>query len=154
MTLTRGSDKQPEGRVAYRPVVTPIHEGSSLQITPLVNTSGRFVMLDVHSRVSVREPSVPGKRPVANADDQGPAAIVAALDRPRLVTQRLATTLRAPVDSVILVGGMSFSAKPQGDDPPLFLFVRATVQELRDDVRKAVPVEPLPPREDEPADHE
>jgi hypothetical protein len=142
LILTRGNNNQPEGRVAYRPLVTPIQEGSSLQVTPLVNTSGKFVMLDVHSRVSVREPVAPGRRPAARDDDQGPAAVVAALDRPRLVTQRLATTLRAPVDRVMLVGGMSFSAKPQGDEPPLYLFLRATVQELRDDMKKAVPVEP------------
>jgi len=142
LVLTRGNNNQPEGRVAYRPLMTPIQEGSSLQVTPLVNTSGKFVMLDVHSRVSFREPAAPGKRPAARDDDQGPAAVVAALDRPRLVTQRLATTLRAPVDKVILIGGMSFSAKPQGDEPPLYLFLRATVQELRDDVKKVVPVEP------------
>ncbi len=93
LVLTRGANNQAEGRVAYRPIVTPIQEGRSLQVTPLVNTSGKFVMLDVHSRVSVREPAVPGKRPAARDDDQGPAAIVAALDRPRLATQRLATTL-------------------------------------------------------------
>jgi hypothetical protein len=154
MIVTRGTNNQPEGRVAYHPVVTPIHEGSSLQVTPLVNTSGKFVMLDVHSRVSVREPAIPGGRQVVHDDDQSPAAIVAALDHPRLVTQRLATTLRAPVDRVILVGAMSFSTKPQEDEAPLYLFLRATVQELRDDVKRAVPVEPLPLKEEETTEQE
>ena len=154
LVLTRGTNNQPEGRVAYRPVVTPIQEGRSLQVTPLVNTSGKFVMLDVHSRVSIREPAAPGRRPAARDDDQGPAAIVAAIDRPRIATQHLATTLRAPVDRVMLVGGMSFSAKPQGDEPPLYLFLRATVQELRDDVKKAAPVEPAQPKNDEATERE
>src|SRR5437763_520211 len=63
-------------------------------------------------------------------------------------------TLRAPVDRVILVGGMSFATRAQGDEPPLYLFLRATVQELRDDVKKAVPVEPAQPREDDATEKE
>lgn len=148
--LSRGNNNQPEGRAAYRPSVTPIQEGTSLQITPLVNASGRFVMLDVHSRVSLREPAAPARRQAARDEDQGPAAVIAALDRPRLVTQRLATTLRAPVDRVILVGGMTVSTRPQGDDSTLCLFLRATVQELRDDAKRAAPVAPAQPKEEEP----
>jgi hypothetical protein len=144
--LTRGTNDEPVGRVAYRPAITPIQEGTSLQITPLVSTSGKFVMLDVHSRVAIREAAPAARRQVARDDDQGPAAIVGALDRPRLVTQRLATTLRAPFDRVMLVGGMTFAAKPQGNDPPLYLFLRATVQELKDDTKRAEVVEPAVPK--------
>jgi hypothetical protein len=50
--------------------------------------------------------------------------------------------LRTPVDRVMLVGGMSFATRPDGDDSALYLFLRTTVQELRDDVRKAAPIEP------------
>jgi hypothetical protein len=135
--VVRGNNDEPMGRVAYRPSLTPIHEGSSLQITPLVNSSGKFVMLDVHSRVTVREPAAPARRQALHDDDQpGPAAVANALDRPRLLTQRLATTLRTPVDRVLLVGGMTFSAKPQANDSTLYLFLRTTVQELRDDPGK------------------
>jgi cell division septum initiation protein DivIVA len=138
----RGGDNHPEGRIAFRPQMTPIHEGASLQIAPLVSSSGKFVMLDVHSSVTTREPAPAGRRPAARDDDHGPAAAVAALDRPRLLTQRLATTLRAPVERVMLVGGMTVSAKPQGDEPALYLFLKATVQELRDDARRVDVVKP------------
>ena len=37
---------------------------------------------------------------------------------------------------------MTVSAKPQGDEPTLYLFLKATVQELRDDARKAEVVKP------------
>jgi hypothetical protein len=146
--LTHGTNDEPVGRVAYRPTITPIQEGTSLQITPLVSSSGKFVMLDVHSRVAIREAAPAARRQAARDDDQGPAAIVGALDRPRLVTQRLATTLRAPFDRVMLVGGMTFAAMPQGKDPPLYLFLRATVQELKDDARKAEAVEPVVPEKE------
>ena len=82
------------------------------------------------------------------------AAIIGALDRPRLVTQRLATTLRAPFDRVMLVGGMTFAARPQGNDPPLYLFLRATVQELKDDTKRAEAVEPVEPRKADPEEVE
>lgn len=135
--VVRGNNDEPEGRVAYRPNLTPIHEGSSLQITPLVNSSGKFVMLDVHSRVTVREPAAPVRRQgLPDEDQHGPAAVAGALDRPRLLTQRLATTLRTPVDRVLLVGGMTFSSRPQANDSTLYLFLRTTVQELRDDPGK------------------
>jgi hypothetical protein len=138
----RGADNQPEGRIAYRAMMTAIHEGASLQVAPLVSSSGKFVMLDVHSSVTTREPAPAGRRQAARDDDHGPSAVVAALDRPRLLTQRLATTLRAPIERVMLVGGMTVSAKPQGDEPTLYLFLKATVQELRDDARKAEAVKP------------
>ncbi len=138
----RGTDNQPEGHIAYRPQMTVIHEGASLQVAPLVSSSGKFVMLDVHSSITSREPAPAGRRPAARDDDHGPAAVVAALDRPRLLTQRLATTLRAPIERVMLVGGMTVSARPLGDEPTLYLFLKATVQELRDDARKAEAVKP------------
>jgi hypothetical protein len=137
----RGADDHANGPVAYRPQLTPIHEGASLQVAPVVSSSGKFVTLDVHSRVTTREAG-PGARRQAARDDDGPAAVVAALDRPRLVTQRLATTLRMPLERVMLVGGMTVSARPQGDEPALYLFIKATVQELRDDARKVDVVKP------------
>ncbi len=94
-------------------------------------------MLDVHSRIAIREPAAPARRAAARDDERGPAGVIAALDRPRLVTQHLATTLRTPVDRVMLIGGMTFGPTPPADDSTLYLFMRTTVQELRDDVRKA-----------------
>jgi hypothetical protein len=143
--LSRGRENQPEGHVAYHPIVTPIHEGIALQVTPLANATGKFVMLDVHSRVSIREPAAPARGRGARDDDRGPAQIVAALDRPRLITQHLATTLRVPVDRVMLLGGMTFDSKQKGDEQTLYLFLRATVQELRDDPPAPAALEPAGP---------
>lgn len=150
--LSQGDNGRPEGYVAYRPTITPIHEGTALQITPLANATGNFVMLDVHSRVAIREPAAPARRQSGRDDDRGPAAVVGALDRPRLVTQHLATTLRTPVDRVMLIGGMTYNALPAADDATLYLFLRTTVQELRDDVKQAAALEPAAPADESAPD--
>ena len=80
----------------------------------------------------------------------GPAAVAAAIDRPTLAIQQLATTLRVPADEVMLIGGMTAEQPPDVERPNLFLFVKVTVQELRDDrevpeMRKRGPEEKAAP---------
>jgi len=116
--------EKPVGRVAYRPTITNLKEGTVLQVTPLANLSGKIVVLDVHSRVAKLAESRPAEAAA------GPPT---ALDRPRMLTQRLSTTLRVPVGRPTLVGGMSFEG--QAAPSTLYLFVRVSVQELRDDVK-------------------
>lgn len=124
--------EKPVGRVAYRPTMTNLKEGTVLQVTPLANLSGKIVVLDVHSRVAKLAESR-----MAAAGDARPAEAAAgpptAIDRPRMLTQRLSTTLRVPVGRPTLVGGMSFEG--QAAPSTLYLFVRVSVQELRDDVK-------------------
>ena len=159
--LTKGDQKTPEGRVAYRPQVFVIHEGAALQVTPIASISGKFVVIDVHSRVvEVQEPPAPAKevklpKAVAGMGGGGmgmggmvampgmgaptPADVVAVLDRPRLIVQRFSTTLRLPVEKPMLVGGMTFQSAPVPGEPNLYLFLKVSVQELRDDVEAGKP---------------
>jgi hypothetical protein len=125
--------------IAYSPVVSVIHEGAALQVTPIVTTSGKYVVLDVHSRVNrrMRDDPRPQTAVRANAakaadDPPMPADVVGAIDRPRLAVQRLSTTLRAPIDRTMLIGGMSMSDEHTAKDSTLYLFVKLIVQELRD----------------------
>lgn len=124
-----------EGAVAYQPVVRGVHEGAALQITPLVTRNFKYVVLDVHSRVNLLVPAAnPAEaKPAARGTKPGSIEqIAAAIERPTLESQRMATTLRIAADQTMLIGGMSFSAR---EDVPgnLYLFITATVQELRDD---------------------
>lgn len=129
------------GAVGYQPLVSMIQEGAVLQVTPTASSSGKYVVLDVHSRVNLIRQRGAGEKPVAVAvqatEEQGEAAaqqtIEAAIDRPQLMNQRLSTTLRLPVGRPVLVGGMTFESKPAPGDPNLYLFVEATVQELKDE---------------------
>jgi hypothetical protein len=120
----------PSPSVGYQPQTTMIQEGAALQVTPMVSTGGKYVTLDVHSRVlRVEESKTP---PPA-----GPPSVVrdlaAVVDRPQMQDCHLATTLRIPQGRRMLVGGMTFESVPQPGQPNLYLFVKVQVQELRDD---------------------
>ena len=132
--------------VGYQPVISMIQEGAVLQVTPTASTSGKYVVIDVHSRVSqLRERGV-AEKPVEVAlrevDEQGNAVqekrtVEASIDRPLLMNHRLSTTLRVPVDQPVLVGGMTFESDPAPGEPNLYLFVETSVRELKDESEEA-----------------
>ena len=116
-------------------MVRSIQEGAALQVTPVVTRNAKFVVLDVHSRVNLFG-ETPKPAPVKERGLFGGSTtieqIIAAIDRPALQTQRLATTLRVPVGKPSLIGGMTFATEG-GGPANLYLFITASVQELRDD---------------------
>jgi hypothetical protein len=127
------SDKE---QALYQPVVRSIQEGATLQVTPIVTRNAKFVVLDLHSRVNqfgeTPKPAPAKERGLFGGSGTTIEQIVAAIDRPAVQTQRLATTLRVPVGKPSLIGGMTFAT--EGDGPAnLYLFITASVQELRDD---------------------
>jgi len=120
----------------YQPVVATIQTGAAIQVTPIVTISGKYVVLDVHSRVvqCAGPEAAAAEAAQANAGPEGvPLQLAAALDRPHLKNHRLATTLRLPVGRRMLIGGMTFEGQPSPGQPGLYLFVKALVQELRDE---------------------
>jgi hypothetical protein len=141
--VSETADGTNKGLIGYHPTMSVIREGAAFQVTPISNTSGKFVVLDIHSRVADLQRR---KRDNDNADarDGGdlpsPRDVVAAFDRPVLVTQRLSTTLRVPVDRPTMIGGMTFETDEVEGKPNLYLFVVVSVQELRDDQAEAKPV--------------
>jgi hypothetical protein len=136
-----GGNKEGAG---YHPLARIVHEGAALQVTPIATRTAKYVVADVHSRVNLL--TGPAEKLVAQAERPlaaGDAAqVVGALDRPVLHSQQLSTTLRIPVGNPALVGGMTFLSGG-ANEPNLYLFLTAHVQELRDD-------EPPPREEVEP----
>jgi hypothetical protein len=134
-----------EREVAYSPLTGLLQEGVALQVTPVTNTTGQTVLLDVRSRVclladeqrlmeKVEKQPADTKRPAT----PNPAAQVAAVvERPKVQLHRLATTLRVPVGRPMLIGGMTFEERPEPGQPNLYLFVETHVQELRNDEEPA-----------------
>jgi hypothetical protein len=146
-----------ESRVAYRPELSVVQEGAALEITPITTVSGKFVVVDVHSRVAfLSEESAEHSGRAHTASFRGtgsPAELAASIDRPRLVLHRLSTTLRLPVDRLMLIGGMTHATEPGTAEPDLFLFLEVSVQELRDDVARrtaTVPTKREPALETKP----
>ena len=52
-----------------------------------------------------------------------PIDVTTAIDRPEIVLQQLSTTLRIPIDTPMLVGGMSFTGDPEVPASTLYLFL-------------------------------
>jgi hypothetical protein len=127
----------------YSPIVATFQEGAALQVTPMVTSAGKLVVLDVHSRVAMLRGGL--DRPAAPMPAVSEAREVAAtIDRPNIANQHLETTLRAPVDRRVLVGGMTFEPQPKAGQPSLYLFLKANVQELRDDQPPGKPGSKVP----------
>lgn len=140
-----------QAAVAYTPVTRTVHEGATLQITPLATRHVKYVVLDVHSRVNLLTPNPRALEKVEKVES-GPIAprqVVDALDRVSLQTQRLETTLRVPVGLPTLIGGMTFSAA-EGKNSHLYLFITTKVQELRDDEPTVAPAVKSDAAEDKP----
>ena len=135
--MTEGDEGIAKGRIAYRPNLTFIQEGAALQVTPITNVSGRYVLLDIHSRICLLQNKLEKLEKLVQTREGGdilPQEVADSLDRPQLNVQRLSTTLRVPVGQPYLVGGMTFSGVNQDVAKDLYLFVEVAVQELRDDL--------------------
>lgn len=133
--VTPIAGKSEKEQALYQPVVHSIQEGAALQITPLVTRNAKYVVLDVHSRVNLfgeTPKPAPAKERTLFGGSTTIEQIIAAIDRPALQSQRLATTLRVPVGKPSLIGGMTFTTEGEGP-ANLYLFITASVQELRDD---------------------
>jgi len=140
----KGDKQAPTGGVGYIVETSLLQEGPALQITPLTNTSGKYVVLDVHSQlVLLNDPPAAKEKHQADRPAQD---VAAAVDPPALVKHRLSTTLRVPAERRMLVGGMTFhgAADVARGDADLYLFVRASVQELRDDLEDELSVDEPP----------
>jgi hypothetical protein len=139
-----------ESQVAYTPLLGLLQEGVALQVTPVTNTTGQTVLLDVRSRVCLladeqrlmeKVEKLPAKNEIA-ASLNPAAQATAVVERPEVQLHRLATTLRVPVGRPMLIGGMTFEERPEPGQPNLYLFVETHVQELRNDEEPAADVAP------------
>jgi hypothetical protein len=124
-----------EPSVGYQPLVGILQEGAALQVTPMATTGGKFVVLDVHSRVVLLPDQAAEKRETGMAPQvfSPIQSVAAAIDRPQFAVQHLETTLRVPVDRRMLIGGMTFQIPGRPSEQSLYLFVKLAMQELRDD---------------------
>ncbi|MEX2187424.1 MAG: hypothetical protein WD875_11540 [Pirellulales bacterium] len=129
-----------ETSVLFRPVHSLVQEGAVLQVTPRVSTSGDAVILDVRSRVCLRDPvddPADDKKAAKESLHLGTRRIAAMIERRSLRVHRLSTMIRAPLDRPILVGGMTNGEESKPGEPNLYLFVNVAVQGPRDDDRDA-----------------
>ena len=126
------------GQLGYQPQMAVVQEGLAFQITPITNISGKTVLLDVHSRLVLptgEDESRPADKK-RTIEAVLPDDVVRPVDRRRLNIHRFSTTSRVPADRPYLVGGMSLPAA-ETEGLQLYLFVKVSVQELRNDLEPA-----------------
>ena len=89
----------------------------------------------LHSRVTKIIPPSQAKAAAAKIDGRNlnPQDVVGVIDHSTVVSQRLSTTLRVPLNRYVLIGGMTFDTEPGQPGDNLYLFMSAAVQELLDD---------------------
>ena len=113
-TGAANADPKQAATVNFIPAITSVQDGVALQVTPLVSSSGKYVVLDVHSRVTKVFPAAEDKPAAAKVDNRGltPQEVVGVINHSTVSSQRLSTTLRVPLNRNVLVGGMTFDAEP------------------------------------------
>ena len=113
-----------------KPVRSLFQEGAALQISPLATRGGKFLILDLHTRVNeyVETGQNEDDKMVARGK-QGEEFSVALDSRP-YVSYRLSTTVRCPNNEVVLAGGMTYDGVKQSN---LYLFVKSNVHTIEED---------------------
>jgi hypothetical protein len=133
--------------IGYQPVTALPNVGVVLQVTPSLLSSSQSVLVDVDSLVTgwteappfqvqtdtpAQEVSEGGDAPTSTEKLPGRSTRVQ-IDRVRMPTHELATTLRMPLDKPVLVGGLTlnpdgFFAAGSKDGPKrqLYLILRAS----------------------------
>lgn len=143
----------PIANVSGRTVLLDIHSRLALPIqepkpAPPARPAAADAAADTKPAAEPR-PGGFGDRPAfggaASIDPRGlnrstAADVARTIDARRLLVHRLSTTARVPADRPYLVGGMSLTSN-EADGQNLYLFVKVTVQELRNDTEKAEKVD-------------
>jgi hypothetical protein len=122
--------------VAFRPTFSVVKEGPAMQITPRISARGNEAVLDIRSRVAVREPVVDLSDVKEFGEEtfyQGARRMSAMIEGRTIRVHQLATTIRTPLDKPILVGGMTYGEEPKSGEPCLYLFVTVTAQQPASD---------------------
>jgi hypothetical protein len=130
----------------FDPVVELVRSGLVLEVTPLVTTDNRNVVLDLYSafvdpakdgkplpvRALAPAPPPAGTRVQTAAGDVEPAAPLAegVIDRLSTTIQELRTTVQVPLNRPVLIGGMTIAPSLSGQpSPTMYLVIEVVASE-------------------------
>ena len=117
-----------------QPVRHTFQNGAAIQASLLSTRGGKYVILDLHTRVNQMIESAEEEVPkVIVRDKQGQELSVALSNQP-YVSYRLSTTLRCPDNEVVLAGGMTYDSQLAREHPNLYLFVKTNIHTIEEDV--------------------
>lgn len=115
------------------PVRSVFHEGAALQASPMATRGGKFVILDLHTRVNEYvDTGTEATKIVAQGKQEQPLSLD--LESKPYVSYRLSTTVRCPNNSIVLAGGMTYDSSQETDQPNLYLFVKTAIHTIEEDL--------------------
>jgi hypothetical protein len=124
-----------EAAVAWDPTISTMLWGALLEITPALTPGGNSVILKLHSSItegSMRTKQVTSATPggaSGTKDGVSAATAKAEIELPEFLLHTFRTTVRAPLDKGILIGGMTSPKAIDGKVLYLFLQVSSSKDE-------------------------
>jgi len=126
-----------EAAVGWDPTISTVLWGALLEITPALTPGGNSVILKLHScitesqKMSTRhvESAIPSSSSGAKDNPGGAGVAKADVDLPEFLLHTFRTTVRAPLDKGILIGGMTSPKATDGKVLYLFLQVSSSKDE-------------------------
>ncbi len=128
--------------VGFRPIDTLFHEGAAIQVTPLATRGGNYVILDLQAKINELVKDKPGDKIFVEGSKK---RIEVQLDNTDYLSCRFNSTLRCPDDQVLLAGSMSWDPTGEHENPEIYLFVRASIHTIEEDLsdwKKTTVVDP------------
>jgi len=120
------TDQEPvvaEDAVGWDPTMTPLLFGAFLQVTPSLSEERNEATVDIRSSITEKG-GEPTSTTVEAATAEGSAK--AEIDKPKYLGHTFRTTLRMPLDTPVLVGGMTSPEALEGKVIYLILEVSAS----------------------------
>lgn len=103
-----------DSSVAFDPHVSLVQSGVSLQIAPQLVPGSQTAILDLRSYASEWDDTTAAPvSGVVATQPVGQAQTTSAVDRADILAQEMKTTLRAPLDKLVVVGGMTLDPAAQ-----------------------------------------
>ena len=112
-----------ERATGWDPTTATVLFGAFLQVTPSVSADGKEATLDLKSTITEKDRAIPS---ATMESTSGEATAKGEIDKPGFLVHTFRTTLRVPLDTPVLVGGMTSPEALEGKVIYLILEVSAS----------------------------
>lgn len=129
-------DMLEQSLAGLKPVRTLFQEGAAIQVSPLATRGGKFVILDLHTRVNEYSKTEGANANNIVARGKNGNELSMPLENRPFISYRLSTTVRCPNNEVVLAGGMTYDNNQDVSQSDLYLFVKTNIHTIEEDHAK------------------